>query len=328
MSAALTFAVFAVISAATHDKSLLVAQAFTSLSLISLLTYPLNQLVQAAPQLLACSACFGRIQEFLDQPEKVGVRELETGQSEPDGSQICSSDVSGYDQDEHDEKAQISRPTSAVSIRNASFAWSPSGDPTLREIDLEIPMHSIEMLCGPVGSGKSTLIHGILGNARMVAGSLHTTPNILSYCGQSPWLMSGTIRDNITAGSTFDKEWYRYTLWVCLLDRDLQQLPFGDITEVGSNGTALSGGQKQRVVSPFSVTTRRSLKSWLTVSQSLARLVYSRARMAFCDDIFSGLDVTTERDITIRLFGPEGYFRKHGVTVLLVTHSRKQIQSL
>jgi hypothetical protein len=38
--------------------------------------------------------------------------------------------------------------------------------------------------------------------------------------------------------------------------------------------------------------------------------------MAFCDDIFSGLDATTERNITNRLFGPEGYFRKHKVTVL------------
>lgn len=323
MSAALTFAIFVVISAATHDQSLLVAQAFISLSLISLLTYPLNQLVQAAPQLLACSACFGRIQEFLKQPEKASMHELEPGQSESDGLQMCSSDVSEYEQDEQDEKAHISRSTSAISIRNASFTWSVSGGPTLHDINLEIPVHSIEVLCGPIGSGKSTLIHGILGNARTVLGSLRTIPSSLSYCGQTSWMMSGTIRDNITAGSAFDEEWYRYTLWACSLDHDLQQLPMGDITQVGSDGAALSGGQKQRVVSPSSLAIRTLLVTWLTALQALARLVYSRAKVAFCDDIFSGLDGTTERDITVRLFGPGGYFRKHGLTVLLATHSRK-----
>lgn len=323
MSAALTFAIFATISAVTHDKSLLVAQAFTSLSLISLLTYPLNQLVQAAPQLLACSACFGRIQEFLNQPEKASMHNLEPGQSESDGLQMCSSDVSEHEQDEQDEKALISRSTSAISIRSASFAWSTSGDLALHDINLEIPVHSIEVLCGPVGCGKSTLIYGILGNARTVSGSLRTIHSSLSYCGQTSWLMTGTIRDNITAGSAFDKDWYRYTLWVCSLDRDLQQLPLRDMTEVGSNGTALSGGQKQRVVSGSSLATRTLLGTWLTALQALARLVYSRARVAFCDDIFSGLDGATERDIAVRLFGPGGYFRKHGTTVLLATHSRK-----
>lgn len=253
------------------------------------------------------------------------MHELEPGQSESDGLQMCSSDVSEYEQNEQDNKAHISRSTSAISIRNASFAWSASGDLALHDINLEIPVHSIEVLCGPVGSGKSTLIHGILGNARTVSGSLCTIPSSLSYCGQTSWLMTGTIRDNITAGSAFDEEWYRYTLWVCSVDRDLQQLPRGDITEVGSNGTALSGGQKQRVVSTSSPATRRCLDSLLTALQALARLVYSRARIAFCDDIFSGLDGTTERDITIRMFGPDGYFRKHGVTVLLATHSRKTI---
>jgi ATP-binding cassette subfamily C (CFTR/MRP) protein 1 len=245
MSAALTFAVFAVISAATHDKSLLVAQAFTSLSLISLLTYPLNQLVQAAPQLLACAACFGRIEEFLDQPGKDSACELETEHSLQKYPRDALEDEQFY----QNEKADISRATSAVEIRHASFAWSSSVGPVLHDIDLQIPMHTIEVLCGPVGSRKSTLIHGILGNARQVAGSLHVAHISLSYCGQTSWLMSGTVRDNILAGSDFDEEWYRYTLWACALDRDLRHLSEGELTAVGSNGSALSGGQKQRIVS-------------------------------------------------------------------------------
>jgi ATP-binding cassette subfamily C (CFTR/MRP) protein 1 len=260
MSSALTFAVFAIISAATHDRGLLVAQAFTSLSLISLLTYPLNQLVQAAPQLLACSACFSRIEQFLEQPEKDGMRELDFETRESNDSRTyLHEDPEKEKQKDQDGNAHVNLPTSAVSIRDASFAWSPSASPVLHNVNLEIPTHSIEVLCGPVGSGKSTLIHGILGNARRTAGSLYIISGSSSYCGQVSWLMSGTIRDNITAGSAFDDQWYRYTLWVCSLDSDLLQLRRGDLTEVGSNGTALSGGQKQRVVSSCSSTKTESV---------------------------------------------------------------------
>ena len=245
MSSALTFAVFAMVSAATQNDGLLVAQAFTSLSLISLLTSPLNQLVQAMPQLLACSACFGRIEEFLGQPEKDGM-------AEP-GCERLLDDLDMHpheilEKGSQDEKVHVGASTCAVSICDASFAWSPSADPVLHNISLEIPIHSIEVLCGTVGSGKSTLIQVILGNAMRVSGKLHVLPDSWSYCGQTSWLISGTIQENITAGSTFDDEWYKYTLWTCSLDHDVQQLLAGDHTQVGSNGTALSGGQKQRIV--------------------------------------------------------------------------------
>jgi ATP-binding cassette subfamily C (CFTR/MRP) protein 1 len=252
MSSALTFAVFAIISAATHARSLFVTQAFTSLSLISLLTSPLNQVVQAAPQLLACSACFGRIEEFLEQPEKV-VCESETERGDINNIQKYPHEPLEKNREgEKDEGTPIgsfiSSPVSAVSIRGASFNWSPSADPVPHNITLEIAMHSIEVLLGPIGCGKSTLIQGILGNARRTRGSVQVVSSSSSFCGQASWLMSSTIRDNITAGSAFDAYWYRYTLWTCSLDREVQQLPIGDLTEVGSNGTALSGGQKQRVV--------------------------------------------------------------------------------
>lgn len=245
MSSALTFAVFAIISAATNDRNLLVAQAFTSLSLISLLTQPLNQLVQAAPQLLACSACFTRIEEFINQPEKDGQSGLNSEQSESDETRVFSYEESEKDkQKEQNKKAHDGLSTSAVKIVGANFTRSPSASPVLHNINLEIPKHSMEVLRGPIGSGKSTLIHGIIGNARRITGGLQVVPEISSYCGQVPWLISGTIRDNILAGSAFDNEWYKYTLWACSLDTDLLQIPHGDLAEVGSNGNALSRGQK------------------------------------------------------------------------------------
>lgn len=41
------------------------------------------------------------------------------------------------------------------------------------------------------------------------------------------------------------------------------------------------------------------------------------------DDVFSGLDLNNTSMIATRLFGPGGYCRRYGVTVLLATHTGK-----
>ena len=43
------------------------------------------------------------------------------------------------------------------------------------------------------------------------------------------------------------------------------------------------------------------------------------------DDIFSGLDGTTENKVFRRLLGPHSLLRKHEVTVVLATNSSKNI---
>jgi ATP-binding cassette subfamily C (CFTR/MRP) protein 1 len=49
--------------------------------------------------------------------------------------------------------------------------------------------------------------------------------------------------------------------------------------------------------------------------------VYSKKNLLLLDDCFSGLDPTTEDRVMIRLFGRDGLFRRHSVTVVLVTHA-------
>lgn len=55
--------------------------------------------------------------------------------------------------------------------------------------------------------------------------------------------------------------------------------------------------------------------------QSLARAIYSKAKIVILDDVFSGLDSTTEKHIFTKLLGPDGLLRKLEATVILVTHS-------
>ena len=69
----------------------------------------------------------------------------------------------------------------------------------------------------------------------------------IAYVPQSAWLLNATIRDNILFGEAFEEERYEWVITACALRRDLDNLPGGDLTEIGEKGVNLSGGQKQRV---------------------------------------------------------------------------------
>ena len=59
--------------------------------------------------------------------------------------------------------------------------------------------------------------------------------------------------------------------------KDLEMLPFGDLTEIGERGNNLSGGQKQRV--------------------QLARALYQDADIYLLDDPFSAVDAHTSSNL-------------------------------
>lgn len=86
-----------------------------------------------------------------------------------------------------------------------------------------------------------------------------------------------TIRDNILFGQALDKVKYVNTIKVCQLDRDLEILPAGDMTEIGERGINLSGGQKARVC--------------------LARAVYASADIVLMDDPISALDANVRKAV-------------------------------
>ncbi|KAL3955773.1 hypothetical protein ACCO45_011336 [Purpureocillium lilacinum] len=129
----------------------------------------------------------------------------------------------------------------------------------------------------------------------------------LSWCDQSPWILNQSIRDNIIGYFPVNETLYQQVIRACELERDLTQLPHGDLTVVGSKGLALSGGQKQRV--------------------ALARAVYSRPEIALFDDIFAGLDSRTSNRIFANLFSPSGLLKQWGTTVLLATQSVNFLES-
>lgn len=70
---------------------------------------------------------------------------------------------------------------------------------------------------------------------------------------------------------------YHDTLKKCSLLKDIEMLPFGDLTMIGERGVNLSGGQKQRI--------------------QLARALYQNADIYLLDDPFSAVDAHTATNL-------------------------------
>jgi ATP-binding cassette subfamily C (CFTR/MRP) protein 1 len=143
---------------------------------------------------------------------------------------------------------QGSRHGPAIRVKNAAFGWEASTPPIISLRDICFATGSFTAITGPIGCGKSTLLKGLLSETACAEGLVHVSTEDIAYCGQTPWIHNGTIRDNIIGGSKFNPSWYRDVLCCCELDLDLSRISGGDASMVGSRGLRLSGGQRQRIV--------------------------------------------------------------------------------
>lgn len=69
----------------------------------------------------------------------------------------------------------------------------------------------------------------------------------IAYAPQDPWIMDGTVRENILLGKPYDSDFYSSIVNACGLNVDFAQLRDGEDTIVGDRGVQLSGGQRARL---------------------------------------------------------------------------------
>lgn len=284
-----------IVTFAVTSSRLDVNTLFTSLSYIILVTAPLGSLFQNLPFVFAAQACLRRIQDLLVAEPRIDFRtqQLILAESETDS------------QNTSDHKTS---PRPAFTISNGSFGWG--GDKkTLNQINTTIPTQQLTLVVGPVASGKSTFCKVLLGEVSVSSGVVktHFPPHSIGYCEQTPFLYNATFRENIIGHCQFDQKKYNEIIDATMLSTDVALLPHGHDTKIGSNGIMLSGGQRQRV--------------------SVARALYSDANVMIFDDILSGLDNDTEAELFRRVFGPNGLVRRRGVTVIICTHSVRNLPS-
>ncbi|MEI3527740.1 MAG: ABC transporter ATP-binding protein [Bacilli bacterium] len=173
-----------------------------------------------------------------------------------------------------------------VEFRNVSFSYNKDSLPTISNISFHVKKGEMLAIIGATGSGKSTIIHLIprfydatsgevlVNGINVLDYKVKDLRNLVAIASQKVALFKGTIKDNITYGSsTIDQERMDMALDIAKADfvKDLEQ---GVDSMVAQGGSNFSGGQKQRI--------------------SIARAVYKNAPIIIFDDTFSALDYKTD----------------------------------
>ena len=55
----------------------------------------------------------------------------------------------------------------------------------------------------------------------------------IAYVPQQAWILNETVKDNILFGLPFNRKQYINVIQACALEKDLDMLPAGDMTEIG-----------------------------------------------------------------------------------------------
>jgi ABC-type multidrug transport system fused ATPase/permease subunit len=180
-----------------------------------------------------------------------------------------------------------------IRFEDVSFAYGGEVD-VLHELDLVVEPGEIVAVCGPTGSGKTSLLNLLprfydptAGHVRVGGVDTRDIPIAalradVALVTQRPVLFSVPLRENLTAGRE-DADWDE-VLAACEaagVDAFAPNLPDGYDTLIGERGINLSGGQRQRV--------------------ALARALVAGARIVVLDDPLSAVDTLTERRLVARL---------------------------
>ncbi|KAF9484351.1 ABC transporter [Pholiota conissans] len=172
----------------------------------------------------------------------------------------------------------------------------------ITDVTMNVPRGQLVAIVGSVGSGKTSLLQGLIGEMRKTTGSV-TFGGSVGYCPQSAWiqarffLFNATIRENICFGRPFEEARYWDAVRAACLEPDLEMLPHADLTEVGEKGISLSGGQKQRL--------------------NICRAIYCDTDIQIFDDPLSALDAHVGKAVFQNVLQDS----LSGKTRILVTHA-------
>lgn len=231
-----TFLVFAFIQ--DYEKlSFTPATAFTSLSLIGMLSNPVNTMLRTIPTLQAALACFDRIEKFLESPSrKLLFSPLQeplrsSDQSVGSSKQNATTTPPDYSSQEKSASANLSLqekqvPSSTViEARSAAFAWTTDGPAIIKNVSFSVARKDFVFIIGPVGCGKSTLLKGLMSETPFFQGTVQRDSLISAFVDQNAWIQNTTIRNNIIGPSLLDIAWYEEVVSACALDHDIALMP-------------------------------------------------------------------------------------------------------
>jgi len=211
---------------------------FTILATLRVISEPMRVLPEVMSTMIQVKVSLDRIGEFLAEDEF---------------------------QDDAVDRTAMPASNMSLAVRSGVFSWEPSkAIATLKGINVTAMRGEKIAVCGPVGAGKSSLLCSMLGEIPRISGSVCCTKcsflqkyyrvssmwhdelisfpisvvqvsvsGSVAYVSQTSWIQSGTVRDNVFFGKSMNNEEYEKAIRCCALDKDMENFPHGDLTEIG-----------------------------------------------------------------------------------------------
>jgi len=167
---------------------------------------------------------------------------------------------------------------------------------------LSIKKGEMVVVVGDNGSGKSSLLYSIVGEMSCSTSTRRAINGEVSFISQSPWIIPGSIQENIVFGLEFDEITLLRSLKLSQFYQDVSEMENGVGTICEEFGANLSGGQRARL--------------------ALARCFYQNSDVVIMDDPLKALDSKATKKIM-----EDGICKAlRGKTRIITTNNHKHIR--
>ncbi|WP_066684493.1 ABC transporter ATP-binding protein [Caulobacter sp. CCH9-E1] len=274
----------------SRDVPITIGTLVAMIALQEQLLWPLEEVLRTGMEIRTTRALFARVFDYLDRPVEIVER--------PDAIALPPERMRG-----------------AVAIENVSFAYDKDGEPTLRDVSIDIPAGSHVAIVGATGSGKTTLgyllarLYDVDQGAIRFDGvdirdlKLASLNEMLGVVTQEPYLLNASIADNLRFArpEATDAELVAAAR-AAQIAAQIEALPEGYNTVVGERGYRFSGGEKQRL--------------------ALARTILRDPPILLLDEATSALDTQTEQAMSAALAA-----LSKGRTTITIAHRLSTVRS-
>ncbi|KAH8986104.1 hypothetical protein EDB92DRAFT_1818416 [Lactarius akahatsu] len=323
----ITMVVTYVTYTAIMKRALTPSAVFSSMAVFDLIRDQLHATFWMIPMFIQARVSVDRVNDFLHDTELLD----EFADADKGSKRVMLTDASHFDQD-------------VIGFQNASFTWSNDDangtlTPSRRRFTLRVQGELLfkrgcfNLIVGPTGSGKTSLLMALLGEMHFVPMSPDSWYHLpreggVSYAAQESWVQNETIRvrmtnmlvfafvsvlseeqDNILFGAPYDEERYNNVIYQCGLQRDLSLFDAGDKTEVGEKGLTLRYHEERNFYTTRTLLTQSCFSCGIIVPLVIDIILAK---------VLAALDVHTARWIVDKCFKGDLI---RGRTILLVTHN-------
>lgn len=201
----------------------------------------------------------------------------------------------------------------SIDFQSVTFGY---GDRVaLVDVSFSLPAHSLIVVTGHSGAGKTTFVDLVAGLHQPQAGEIRIdgTPltdidvsawrKTIGYVPQEMFLFHDSVYANVAMGDpSVGREQVKDALDATGLWPFIQGLPEGIDTVAGERGSKLSGGQRQRI--------------------SLARALVGKPQLLILDEVTASLDPEAEKELVELLTRV-----KEHTTVIAITHQKQLVEA-